>query len=179
MALSEFEKYHFMREALYEAKKAQNIGEIPIGCVVVLDGKIIGRSHNLREHSEDATMHAEMIAIQEANMTVHSWRLEKAQLFVTLEPCPMCCGAIINARIPEVYYGASDPKAGCAGTLMNLLTDSRFNHQAKVESGIMQQACSKILVDFFRYIRKLQKKRKKEAREAKKKQKQNKKTDQD
>lgn len=169
MELSEFGKYKFMREALYEAKKAQNIGEIPIGCVIVRDGEIIGRGHNLREHSQDAVHHAEVMAIEEACLRTGSWRLENTQLFVTLEPCAMCCGAIINSRIPEVYYGTKDPKAGCAGSLMNLLGDKRFNHQAQVEYGIMEEASAKILRDFFRYIRKQQKVRKQQRRLAQQK----------
>lgn len=161
MALTQAQKEAYMREALYEAKRAQVIGEVPIGCVIVLDGEIIGRGHNLREHSQDATMHAEMLAIQEANNKVASWRLVDAQLFVTIEPCPMCSGAIINSRISEVYYGAPDPKAGTVGSLMNLLTDERFNHQAAVESGILKDDCRKIMQDFFRNIRRKRKKNKK------------------
>ncbi|WP_027106884.1 tRNA adenosine(34) deaminase TadA [Ligilactobacillus ceti] len=161
MALTQAQKEAYMREALYEAKRAQVIGEVPIGCVIVLDGEIIGRGHNLREHSQDATMHAEMLAIQEANNKVASWRLVDAQLFVTIEPCPMCSGAIINSRISEVYYGAPDPKAGTVGSLMNLLTDERFNHQAAVESGILKDDCRQIMQDFFRNIRRKRKKNKK------------------
>jgi tRNA(adenine34) deaminase len=142
-----------MREALYEADKAAQIGEVPIGCVIVYRDQIIGRGHNLREHSQNATMHAEMLAIQEANEFQHSWRLENTQLFVTLEPCPMCSGAIINSRIAEVYYGAADPKAGTAGTLMNLLTDQRFNHQAKVTAGVLKTEAAERLSDFFKKIR--------------------------
>lgn len=104
------EQEYYMREALFEADRARIIGEVPIGCVIVWKGQIIGRGHNLREHSQDATLHAEILAIQEANAFLKSWRLEAAQLFVTLEPCPMCSGAIINSRIAEVYYGAADPK---------------------------------------------------------------------
>ncbi|KRN88475.1 cytosine adenosine deaminase [Ligilactobacillus ceti DSM 22408] len=161
VALTQAQKEAYMREALYEAKRAQVIGEVPIGCVIVLDGEIIGRGHNLREHSQDATMHAEMLAIQEANNKVASWRLVDAQLFVTIEPCPMCSGAIINSRISEVYYGAPDPKAGTVGSLMNLLTDERFNHQAAVESGILKDDCRQIMQDFFRNIRRKRKKNKK------------------
>ncbi|KRM95905.1 cytosine adenosine deaminase [Liquorilactobacillus aquaticus DSM 21051] len=161
MDLSEREKNNFMKEAIYEGVQATRVGEVPIGCVIVLDGKIIGRGHNLREHSQNATMHAEMLAIQEANDFVSSWRLPDAKLFVTLEPCPMCSGAIINSRIKEVYYGAPDPKAGTAGTLMNLLTDKRFNHQVKVEKGLMQEQCAALLKNFFKQIRKRKKSQKK------------------
>ena len=132
-----------------------------LSMAIVKDGKIIGRGHNLREHSQNATLHAEMLAIEEANETVNSWRLVDTQLFVTLEPCPMCSGAIINSRIPEVYYGASDPKAGTVGTLMNLLEDSRFNHQSFVEKGILENECASILKDFFKSIRKKMKKKRK------------------
>ncbi|KRM06602.1 MAG: tRNA adenosine(34) deaminase TadA [Liquorilactobacillus ghanensis] len=150
---------YYMREALFEADQAAAIGEVPIGCVIVWQNKIIGRGHNLREHSQDATLHAEILAIQEANAYLKSWRLEGAQLFVTLEPCPMCSGAIINSRIAEVYYGAPDPKAGTAGTLLNLLEDSRFNHQAQVTAGILQTDCAFRLKSFFRKIRQQQRKK--------------------
>lgn len=148
---------YYMQQALFEAQNAEVIGEVPIGAIVVCHGKIIGRGHNLREHGQDATLHAEMLAITEACETQHSWRLPDAQLFVTLEPCPMCSGAIINSRIAEVYYGAADPKAGTAGTLMNLLTDSRFNHQAKVVSGICEDEAAQLLHNFFKTIRKQRK----------------------
>lgn len=150
-----------MKEAIYEAIQAERIGEVPIGCVIVWKGKIISRGHNLREHSQNATMHAELLAIQEANDAVGSWRLPEAQLFVTLEPCPMCSGAIINARVKEVYYGAPDPKAGTVGTLMNLLTDKRFNHQVKVEQGLLKEQCARLLKNFFKQIRKRRKQQKK------------------
>ena len=159
--LTEDEKEYFMKEALLEAKKAELMFEVPIGAVVVLDKKIIGRGHNVREFSQDATTHAEMIAIREANRAVDSWRLEKAQLFVTLEPCPMCSGAILLSRIDQVYYGAKDPKGGTVGSLMNLLEDTRFNHCCVVEHGILEQECSDILTNFFKEIRKKQKEQKK------------------
>ncbi|UUV98831.1 tRNA adenosine(34) deaminase TadA [Vagococcus luciliae] len=158
--LSEQEKKYYMNEALLEAQKANMMGEVPIGAVVILDGKIIGRGHNVREFSQDATTHAEMIAIREANRQVESWRLEKAHLFVTLEPCPMCSGAILLSRIENVYFGAMDPKGGTVGSLMNLLQDSRFNHECYVEQGILEEECSAILTHFFKEIRK----RKKEAK---------------
>jgi len=151
--LSIEDKERFMLEALDEAKKAEAIGEVPIGAIVVLDGKIIGRGHNLREKTQDATTHAEMIAIREACSELENWRLEKAQPFVTLEPCPMCSGAMILSRVAEVYYGAADPKGGVAGTLMNLLQDERFNHEAYVEKGILEEECSTILSEFFRNLR--------------------------
>lgn len=160
--LSIQEKESFMREAIKEAQKAAEQKEVPIGAIVVLDGEIIGRGHNLREQSQDATTHAEMQAIKEACQTAGSWRLEKAQLFVTLEPCPMCSGAILLSRIEEVYYGAADPKAGTAGTFMNLLQDERFNHQAQVEQGILAEECGGLLTDFFRQLRAEKKERKKQ-----------------
>ncbi|MEI5995450.1 tRNA adenosine(34) deaminase TadA [Candidatus Enterococcus mansonii] len=147
------EKETFMQEAIKEAKKAEGIQEVPIGAVVVLDGKIIGRGHNLREDSQDATAHAEMFAIKQACQSLHNWRLERAQLFVTLEPCPMCSGAMLLSRVDEVYYGAKDPKGGTAGTLMNLLDDNRFNHVAYVESGILEKECGELLSNFFRLLR--------------------------
>lgn len=147
------EKEFFMKEAILEAKKAGDKLEVPIGAVIVVDGKIIGRGHNMREETNDATTHAEMIAIREANRLMDSWRLEDASLFVTLEPCPMCSGAMIMARLKEVYYGTSDPKGGTAGTLLNLLTDERFNHQVAVEKGILEEECGKLLSDFFRDLR--------------------------
>ena len=159
--LTKEQKEVYMKEALLEAKKAQIMGEVPIGAIIVLDGEIIGRGHNVREYSQDATTHAEMIAIREANRKVGSWRLEKAQLFVTLEPCPMCCGGILLSRVAEVYYGAKDPKGGTAGSLMNLLEDNRFNHTCYLETGILEEDCGSILTSFFREIRKKQKEAKK------------------
>lgn len=154
------EKEKFMKMALVEAQKAAALGEVPIGAVVVKDKQVIGRGHNLREHQQQAASHAEMFAIAEACRTEGSWRLEDTQLFVTLEPCPMCSGAMILSRVEEVYYGAGDPKAGTAGTLMNLLTDERFNHVAYVEKGILEDECRAILQNFFRAIRQKQKKKK-------------------
>lgn len=148
------EQVFYMQEALKEAKKAAQLGEVPIGCVVVYQGKIIGRGHNLRETTAQAEKHAEMIAISQANNALQSWRLPEAELYVTLEPCPMCSGAIINSRIAKVYYGAPDEKAGTAGTLMNLLTDPRFNHRVQVEKGLLRTECSQILSDFFAKLRK-------------------------
>lgn len=160
--LTQEDKIKFMEEALIEAEKARALEEVPIGAVVVYQGEIIGRGHNLRETSQDATTHAEMAAIQDACQTLTNWRLENCQLFVTLEPCPMCAGALILSRIAEVYYGATDPKAGVAGTLMNLLEDQRFNHQAYVESGILEERCGAVLTDFFRELRDQKKRLKKE-----------------
>ncbi|MBC2265924.1 nucleoside deaminase [Listeria booriae] len=146
-------KEQYMREALQEAEKAREKGEVPIGAVVVLNGEIIGRAHNLRETTNNAITHAEILAIQDACHNQNAWRLEGAELYVTLEPCPMCSGAILLSRIETVYYGATDPKAGTAGTLMNLLQDSRFNHECNVESGILAEECGAILTNFFRDLR--------------------------
>lgn len=154
------DKTYFMQEAIKEAHKAKEKLEVPIGAIVVLNGEIIGRGHNIREESNDATTHAEMLAIQEANRNLGNWRLEEAQLFVTLEPCPMCSGAMILSRVKELYYGASDPKGGTAGTLMNLLADERFNHQVQIESGLLEQECGELLSTFFRELRKRKKEEK-------------------
>lgn len=147
----------FMKVALDEAAKAEAIGEVPIGAVVVYNGQVIGCGHNMREHTQDGTHHAEMMAIREACMVRHSWRLEDCDLYVTLEPCPMCAGAMINSRVRICYWGAPDPKAGAAGTLVNLLTDSRFNHQVGSVGGIFQAESSAMLTRFFRGIRAKQK----------------------
>ena len=155
-------KEEWMRVAIEEAKKAEALVEVPIGAIVVHQGQIIGRGHNLRETTQNATTHAEMIAIQEACKAIGSWRLEETQLYVTLEPCPMCSGAMILSRVKEVYFGAYDPKGGTAGTLMNLLEDERFNHQADVEGGILEEECGELLSVFFRNLRAKKKKLKKD-----------------
>ena len=143
----------FMREALSLAKQAAQNDEVPVGAVVVKDGKIIGRGRNQREDQQSAISHAEIEAITEANKTLGSWRLEDCDLYVTLEPCPMCAGAIFQARMKRVYYGAPDPKAGAVDSLFSLLSDSRLNHQVEVHSGILKEECSSILKDFFRKLR--------------------------
>jgi len=147
------EHERFMGMALREAERALENGEVPVGCVIVHEGRVIGKGHNQRETLQDPTAHAEIIAITAAAASLNSWRLENTRLYVTLEPCPMCAGAIILSRIAEVYYGAKDPKAGVCGSLMNLLDDTRFNHQPAVHSGLMEEACGSILTDFFRAIR--------------------------
>ncbi|WP_261806650.1 tRNA adenosine(34) deaminase TadA [Lapidilactobacillus luobeiensis] len=157
VALTAAQKERYMAVALAEAKKAAALGEVPIGAVIELDGQIIAQAHNLRETSQDATDHAETMAIRQACQTIGSWRLERCRLFVTLEPCPMCAGAIINSRIAEVYYGAPDPKAGAAGTLVDLLRDTRFNHQPLVFPDVEKQAAQELLQQFFRAIRQRQK----------------------
>jgi len=143
----------FMRAAMQEADKARKMDEVPIGAVIVHDGAIIATGHNLRETSQTSLSHAELIAIEEANKKIGSWRLEDCTLYATLEPCPMCAGAIVQSRVKRVVYGASDPKAGCAGTLMNLLQDERFNHQVELTSGVLEQECGDLLRDFFRALR--------------------------
>ncbi|MFH5781790.1 tRNA adenosine(34) deaminase TadA [Heyndrickxia oleronia] len=145
---------YFMKLAISEAKKAEEKCEVPIGAVVVLNGEVIATAHNLRESTQNAITHAEILAIQKACEKIGSWRLDDAELYVTLEPCPMCSGAIILSRIKKVIFGAHDPKAGCAGTLMNLLDDQRFNHRSEVVSGVLENECSVLLSDFFRNIRK-------------------------
>ena len=143
----------YMREAIEEAKKAESLREVPIGAVIVKNGEIIGRGHNLRESLRDPTAHAEILAIRQASERLNAWRLLDCTLYVTLEPCPMCAGAILQSRIPRVVYGTEDPKAGCAGTLLNLLQDGRFNHRAEVVSNVLRDECAEMLTDFFRALR--------------------------
>ncbi len=143
----------FMKKAIEQARLAENINEVPIGAVIVRDGEVIATGYNLRETSKDPTAHAEMIAIREASKQLGGWRLIGCTLYVTLEPCPMCAGAIVQSRIERVVYGTMDPKAGCAGSLMNILEDPRFNHRVKVLSGVLQDECSDILTQFFKRLR--------------------------
>jgi len=149
--LNDDERY--MRYALREAQRAMEAGEVPVGCVIVHDGELIAKGHNQRETLNDPTAHAEVLAITAAAAHLGSWRLDRCKLYVTLEPCPMCAGAIIMSRIPEVYFGAMDPKGGCCGSLMDLLGDTRFNHQPVVHQGLLAEECGAILTDFFRAIR--------------------------
>ena len=142
-----------MKAALAEAKKAYAKGEIPIGAVVVYQNKIIARGHNLREKKQSVLEHAELVAIKKANQKVGSWRLEECDLYVTLEPCPMCAGAIIQSRIKNLYFGAYDLKTGAAGSVLSLF-NYRFNHLVNVVGGIMQDDCSSIIKDFFKELRK-------------------------
>lgn len=153
MTIEEFTDEYYMREAIKEAKKAEDLREVPIGAILVIDGKIISRAHNLRESKQSAVAHAELLAIEQACKETGSWRLENAHLYVTLEPCAMCSGAIILSRVSRVVFGASDPKGGCAGTFMNLLQDERFNHQSEVKSGVLEAECGQLLSDFFRKLR--------------------------
>lgn len=144
----------FMREALVEAKKAYDLGEIPIGAVLVHDGEIISRHHNRREMDHDATAHAEMLVIREACDALERWRLTGCTLYVTIEPCPMCAGAIINSRIDRVVYGASDYKGGAVESLFNVLSHPGLNHEPEVMSGVLADECSQIMKDFFKMRRK-------------------------
>lgn len=148
----------YMQMALEEAAAAAAADEAPIGAVVVHEGRVIARAHNEREQLHDPTAHAEMIAITQAAAARQSWRLDGCTLYVTLEPCPMCAGAILQARIPRVVYGAADPKAGAVDTLYRLLDDGRLNHRCQVTSGVMSAECGEILTGFFRKQRLLGKK---------------------
>jgi tRNA(adenine34) deaminase len=147
----------YMELAIKEALKAKAIGEVPIGAVIVHNDEVVGSGYNLRESEQRSIAHAEMIAIDQACASMGTWRLEDATLYVTLEPCPMCAGAIVLSRVKRVVYGAADPKGGCAGTLMNLLNEKRFNHQVEVSKGILEEECGLMLSDFFRDLRKQKK----------------------
>ncbi|KXZ17372.1 tRNA adenosine(34) deaminase TadA [Bacillus nakamurai] len=156
---------YYMREAIKEAKKAEAKGEVPIGAVLVLHDEIVARAHNLRETEQRALAHAEMLAIDEACRKLGTWRLEDAVLYVTLEPCPMCAGAVVLSRVEKVVFGAFDPKGGCTGTLMNLLQEERFNHQAEVVSGVLEEECGEMLSAFFRKLRRQKKETRKKLSE--------------
>ena len=145
------EKY--MREALKQAKKALALGEVPIGCVIVHDGKIIARGYNRRNTDQSTLSHAEITAIRKAGKILKDWRLEGCTLYVTLEPCQMCAGAIVQARIPRVVMGSMNAKAGCAGSVINLLQMKAFNHQVEIQRDVLREECSAILQDFFREMR--------------------------
>lgn len=143
----------FMKLAMKEAEKAGQMDEVPIGAILVQDHEVIATGYNIREKTQTTLSHAELIAIEQANEKLGSWRLDDCTLYVTLEPCPMCAGAIVQARVKRVVFGAFDPKAGCAGTLMNLLEESRFNHQVEVVSGVMEEECKLLIKDFFKRLR--------------------------
>lgn len=145
-----------MRAAIRQAKKAEALGEVPIGCVIEYEGKIIGRGYNRRIVDKSVLAHAEIIAIRKACKKMGDWRLEGCTMYVTLEPCPMCAGAIVQARIPRVVIGCMNPKAGCAGSVLDMLREPGFNHQAEVESGVLGEECSQMLTEFFRKLRKKQ-----------------------
>lgn len=149
--LSNDEKY--MKTALTEARKAYRLGEVPIGCVIVYEGKIIGRGYNRRNTDKSTLSHAEITAIKKASKIIGDWRLEGCTLYVTLEPCQMCSGAIIQARIDRVVMGSMNPKAGCGGSLLNILENESFNHQAEVTRGVLEPECSELLTTFFKELR--------------------------
>ena len=144
----------FMKQALLQAKKAKELGEVPIGCVIVQDGKVIGRGYNRRNTDKSTLSHAEITAIRKASKKMNDWRLEDCTLYVTLEPCQMCAGAIVQARVKEVVIGAMNPKAGCAGSILNLFTMKQFNHQVQTTYGVCEAECSQILKQFFAGLRK-------------------------
>ena len=150
----------FMKEALKEAKKAYNKLEVPVGAVIVKDGQIIARAHNLKETKYDTTKHAEILAIQKASKKLNSWRLIDCEMYVTLEPCSMCAWALINSRIKKVYIGASDKKTGAVGSVFNLLEDYTFNHKVEYQKGVLQDECENILKDFFKKLREVKKNQK-------------------
>lgn len=149
--LTDDEKY--MKEAIRQAKKAYAIGEVPIGCVIVYENKIIARGYNRRTVDKNTLAHAELLAIRKASRKLDDWRLEGCTLYVTLEPCQMCSGAIIQARIPKVVVGCMNPKAGCAGSILNLLQVPEFNHQAELVTGVLEEECSQMMKSFFKELR--------------------------
>ena len=153
------EKY--MREAIRQAKKAYKLDETPIGCVIVYDGKIIGRGYNRRNTDKSPLAHAEISAIRKASKKLGDWRLEECTLYVTLEPCQMCAGAIIQSRVTRVVVGCMNPKAGCAGSVLNLLDVKAFNHQAELTTGVLEEECSALMTGFFRELRERKKMQKK------------------
>ena len=142
-----------MKEALKEAEKAYKKLEVPVGAIIVKNGEIIARAHNQKETKFDTTKHAEILAIQKASKKLKSWRLIDCEMYITLEPCQMCAGAIVQARIPEVIMAAENPKAGCAGSVMDILNNPDFNHQVQVKKGVLKEECSRLLKDFFVELR--------------------------
>ena len=157
---------HYMKEAIRQAKKAAALKEVPIGCVIVHDGQVIGRGYNRRNTDKSTLAHAEITAIKRASKKLGDWRLEECTLYVTLEPCQMCSGAIVQARIPRVVVGCMNPKAGCAGSILNLLQVEAFNHQAELTTGVLEEECSQMMKSFFKELRKKQKMKKKEQESA-------------
>lgn len=150
-------KEKYMKEAIKEAKKASKKLEVPVGCVIVKDGNIIARAHNQKETKTDTTKHAEILAIQKASKKLEAWRLLDCEMYVTLEPCSMCAGAMIQSRIKKVYIGAMDPKTGACGSVLNLLQDYPFNHIVEIETGIEEEKCEQVLKEFFKKLRELKK----------------------
>lgn len=147
----------YMKEAIRQAKKAYAIGEVPIGCVIVRDGKIISRGYNRRTIDKNTLAHAELAAIKKASKKLDDWRLEGCTMYVTLEPCQMCAGALVQSRIDRVVVGCMNPKAGCAGSILNLLQMPEFNHQVEMETGVLEEECSQMMKDFFRELRETKK----------------------
>ena len=147
------EQERFMKQAIRQAKKALALDEVPIGCVIVREGKVIARGYNRRNTDKNTLSHAELNAIRKASRVVGDWRLEGCTMYVTLEPCQMCAGALVQSRIDEVVIGCMNPKAGCAGSVLNLLQTEAFNHQVKITQGVLQEECSALLSDFFRDLR--------------------------
>ena len=166
--MADINKIHekYMKAAIKQAKKAYDLGEVPIGCVIVHEGKIIGRGYNRRNTDKNTLAHAEITAINKASKKIGDWRLEECTLYVTLEPCQMCAGAIVQARITEVVMGCMNPKAGCGGSILNILEMPEFNHQVKVVRGVLEESCSQILKDFFTELRERNKKEKEAAKAA-------------
>ena len=156
--MTQEEKY--MKEAIKQAKKAAVIGDVPIGCVIVEDDKIIARAYNQRNKKKTTLAHAELLAIQKASKKLNDWRLEECTMYVTLEPCPMCAGAIVQARIPKVVIGAMNAKAGCAGSVLNILEEKGFNHQVEKITGVLEEECRIMMKDFFRELRQRKKEKK-------------------
>lgn len=163
LRLTDDERY--MKEAIKQARKAYALGEVPIGCVIVHEGKIIGRGYNRRNTDKNTLAHAEITAIHKASKVIGDWRLEECTLYVTLEPCQMCAGAIVQARIPKVVMACMNPKAGCAGSILNILDMPQFNHQVEAVRGVMEEECSRMLKEFFVELR-TRNKMEKEARKA-------------
>ena len=147
------EKEKYMKMAIVQAKKAERLDEVPIGCVIVHDGMVVGRGYNRRNIDRNTLSHAELNAIKKASKKLGDWRLDDCEMYVTTEPCQMCAGAIVQARIKKVYIGCMNPKAGCAGSILNLLQVDKFNHQVEIESGILKDECSSLLTSFFRKLR--------------------------
>lgn len=143
----------FMAAALKQARKAYDLGEVPIGCVIVRDGKIIARGYNRRNTDKNTLSHAEITAVNKASKVVGDWRLEGCELYVTLEPCQMCAGALVQSRIDRVVIGCMSPKSGCAGSVLNLLQMEEFNHQVEIETGVLEEKCSNLLTEFFVHLR--------------------------
>ena len=158
MAVIKSVEEKYMKEALKQAKKAYALGEVPIGCVIVHEGKIIGRGYNRRNTDKNTLAHAEITAINKASKVIGDWRLEECTLYVTLEPCQMCAGALVQSRIDEVVIGSMNPKAGCAGSVLNLLQMQQFNHQVEITRGVLEETCSSMLTAFFRELRQRKKK---------------------